>query len=269
MTIKRRVYKIIQPHNNHDLTSTIFDWFIVSLIAINVLITIFDSLDLSKQASNTLRIIETITVIIFTIEYLLRLWTANVIYKKLTSLKAAFKYAFTFLMLMDLVAILPFYMQFLFYIDLNILRIFRLFRIIWFFRIKWEYIKVLTNIIAVFKKKAFSLFFSMFLIFTLMIIASILMYAAEKNAQPEVFSNALYGLWWAVITITTVGYGEIYPITVFGKVLAAFFSILSIGLIAIPTGVISSGFIEKAREDRIKARGKKRFCPYCGKDIED
>ncbi|MCL2089071.1 MAG: ion transporter [Oscillospiraceae bacterium] len=267
--LKKRIFKIIQPHKSKDVSSTAFDWLIVLLIVINIFIIVFDTLNLQEHSSYVLRVIETVIVVVFTIEYILRLWTAGFIYKNLSSVKAALKCAFTFLMIMDFIAMMPFYLQFLLYIDLNVLRMFRLFRMIWFFRIKREYIKALSNIFEVFRRKAVSLIFSVFITFTLMIVASILIYAAEKDAQPEVFSNALYGLWWAVITITTVGYGEIYPITILGKILAAFFSILSIGMISIPTGIISSGFIEKAREDRLAAKGSKRFCPYCGKDIEE
>ncbi|MCL2018814.1 MAG: ion transporter [Oscillospiraceae bacterium] len=267
--LKKRVYKIIQPRKSQDLVSTVFDWLIVSLIAINVFVIVLDTFELPKTLSLILRIIDVTTVVIFTIEYTLRLWTADIIYKNKTPFKARLTYAFTFLMLIDLIAILPSYLRLVLYIDLDVLRIFRLLRIFWFFRIKREYIKSLSTIFDVFKKKALSLFFSIFIIFTLMVIASVLMYNAEKDAQPEVFKNALSGLWWSVITITTVGYGEIYPITAMGKVLGAFFSILSIGLIAIPTGIISAGFIERAREERMNAKGNKRFCPYCGKDVEE
>lgn len=269
MTIKKQVYKIIQPHKSHDRSSTIFDWFIVSLIALNVLIIIFDTLNLPPRLSQTLRIIEIATVVIFTVEYILRLWTANLRYRNLSALKAAFVYALTFVMITDLIALLPFYLQFFIYIDLGILRIFRLFRMIWFFKIKREYIKVLSNIFDVFKQKAVSLLFSIFIIFVLMLIASVLMYTFERNAQPDAFDNAISGLWWAVTTITTIGYGDIYPITILGRALAGIYAILSIGLVAVPTGILSSGFIEKGREAKLANKKDKRFCPYCGEDLID
>ena len=269
MSVKQRIYKTIQPHKTNDVPSIIFDWFIVFLIMINICIIIFGTLNLSERVSFIFSIIETSTVIIFTIEYLLRLWTADIIYKNEKPFRACLKYAFTFVMIMDFIAIMPFYLHFILNIDMNIMRIFRLFRLIWFFKIKRQYIKVFSNILDVFKKKALLLLFSLISIFTVMIIASVLMYHAERQAQPEVFNNALSGLWWAVITMSTVGYGEIYPITGLGKILGALFSIMSIGLIAVPTGIISSGFIEKAREERVRARGEKCFCPYCGKNIEE
>ena len=101
-----------------------------------------------------------------------------------------------------------------------------------------------------------------------MVIASVLMYTAEHQSQPDVFENALSGLWWAVITLTTVGYGDIYPVTVLGKVIGSFFAIFSIGLIAIPTGIISAGFIENIQDGKSIHGKKKHFCPYCGENID-
>ena len=269
MSLKQRIYNIIQPHKTADIPSMVFDWSIVFLIIINICIIIFDTLDLPGRVSAAFKITETVIIIIFTAEYLLRLWTADMVYKDAKMLKAVLKYAFTFVMLMDFIAIMPFYFQVIFHFDINILRIFRFFRMIWFFKIKRQYIKVLSDILDVFRQKAAALFFSIFIIFIMMIVASILMYNAEKHAQPEQFGDALSGLWWAVITLTTVGYGDIYPVTALGKVIGAFFSIISIGFIAVPTGIISSGFIEKSRGEKSEYKKNKHFCPYCGNNIEE
>ncbi|MCL2055777.1 MAG: ion transporter [Oscillospiraceae bacterium] len=269
MSIKRRVYKTIQPHKTDDIPSIIFDWFIAFVIAVNICILVFGTLNLPQRILFVFYIIEVSTAIIFTVEYLLRLWTADIIYRNKNPFRARLRYIFTFVMIMDLIAIIALYLHLAFSVDTYILSIFRLFRLIWFFKIKRQYIKVFSSIIDVFKKKALLLLFSLTSIFTIMVIASVLMYHAEKQAQPEIFGNAVSGLWWAVITISTVGYGEIYPVTVLGKVLGAFFSIMSMGLIAVPTGIMSSGFVEKAREERIQAKGNKSFCPYCGKNIEE
>ena len=98
-----------------------------------------------------------------------------------------------------------------------------------------------------------------------MIVASVLMYNIESKAQPEVFDNAFSALWWSVATLTTVGYGDIYPITAMGKVLSAVIALLGIGLVAVPTGIISSGFMETIdhQED-----DEKEYCPYCGKKLK-
>ena len=104
-----------------------------------------------------------------------------------------------------------------------------------------------------------------------MVIASVLMYNAEHDAQPEAFSNAFSALRWAVATLTTVGYGDIFPITVFGKILSAIIAILGIGLVAVPTGIISAGFMESIDSEENKENEdseEKKYCPYCGKKLK-
>lgn len=112
---------------------------------------------------------------------------------------------------------------------------------------------------------------SVFVVIILMIIAAVLMYNVENAAQPEVFSNAFTSLWWAVATFTTVGYGDIYPITVLGKILSGVIALLGIGLVAVPTGIISSGFMEQIEEEKNNQNNendKKEYCPYCGHKLE-
>jgi voltage-gated potassium channel len=108
----------------------------------------------------------------------------------------------------------------------------------------------------------------MAVILVLMVISSILMYNLEHEAQPHVFKNAFSGLWWAVETFTTVGYGDVFPITVAGKVMAAVIALLGIGFVAVPTGIISAGFIELTEETRKNSKDQKKFCPYCGHEYE-
>lgn len=110
----------------------------------------------------------------------------------------------------------------------------------------------------------------MLVVFVLMLISSTLIYFFEHDAQPEVFQNAFSGLWWAIATLTTVGYGDIYPITAMGKLLSSFIAILGIGIVAVPTGIISAGFMQdlsKNKESNHKDDDIK-YCPYCGKKIK-
>jgi len=103
---------------------------------------------------------------------------------------------------------------------------------------------------------------TLFITFLLLIVASSFMFYVEHAAQPEEFTNIFQSLWWAVATLTTIGYGDIYPVTVLGKFLSAIIAILGIGLVALPTGIISSGFIETIKENK-----KPHICPHCGKEI--
>ncbi|MCR5612676.1 ion transporter [Treponema sp.] len=210
-------------------------------------------------------IIEKTSVIIFTIEYLLRVWTADLLYPDKKYFVAKIKYIFSFLALIDLLAILPFYIPYIIPIDLRVLRILRIIRLFRIFKIN-RYTDALSKIFAVFKNKKHELLSSIFVVILLMIVAAVLMFNIENVAQPEVFKNAFDALWWALATLTTVGYGDIYPVTVLGKILSAIIALLGIGLVAVPTGIISAGFVEaisKPEEER-----KIKFCPYCGEKLE-
>lgn len=267
-SVKKRIYRIIQPYKKYDTVSKVFDWFIILLVIVDIITTIIDTMPISASVLRIINVIEVFTVMVFSVEYLLRIWTADFLYIKTKPHVARLKYAFTFFMLMDLFATAPFLLKFIFPINIYVLRAFRLLRVFRLFKIK-NYIKTFSHVGDVLRKKASQLIISMVMMLTIMIVASILMYTAEYEAQPEVFSNALSGLWWAVITLTTVGYGDIYPVTVLGKVIGAFFSIVSIALIAVPTGIISAGFIESSQKRRTESKKTKHFCPFCGENIEE
>lgn len=144
------------------------------------------------------------------------------------------------------------------------LRIIRLFRI---FKIN-RYTDAFTSITKVLINKKNELLSSIFVVLLLMIVASVLMYSIENRVQPEVFRNAFDALWWALATLTTVGYGDIYPITVIGKILSAIIAILGIGLVAVPTGIISAGFMESLEKNKDSNDTEIKYCPYCGKEIK-
>lgn len=263
--MKKRIFEIIQTANEGDKISKAFDISVIILIIINVITVIADTFNLPKTVQAVSSIIEIVSVIIFTIEYILRIWTADMIFNNLTPFKARFKYAFSFMAIIDLLAILPFYIPMLIPIDLRVLRALRIIRLFRLFKIN-RYTTALNIIGQVFKNKASQLLSSMFVVFLLMLIASVLMYNVEHEAQPDQFTNVFQSMWWAVATLTTVGYGDIYPITIVGKTLSAIIAILGIGMVAVPTGIITSGFSEILEHK--KENEKKRFCPYCGKNIE-
>lgn len=264
--IKYRTFKIVQTADDNDKISKAFDFLIISLIIINTITIIADTFDLSATVKTAFSVIETVSVIIFTIEYALRLWTADLLYKDASSFKSRLKFIFSFMAIIDLLAIFPFYIPFLIPIDLRILRVLRVVRLFRLFKIN-RYTDAFSMIGNVLKSKANQLLSSIFSVSLLMIISSILMYNVENAAQPDKFVNAFSGLWWAVATLTTVGYGDIYPVTVFGKILSATIAILGIGLVAVPTGIISAGFIEQI--EKSKEKDKKEFCPYCGHKLDE
>lgn len=263
MNIKKRIFEIIEKGQDGDKASKIFDNFIILLICINVISIFIETFSISEDVSHIFKIIEIFSVIVFTIEYILRVWTAPFLYPNSSKIKATFKYIFSFMALIDLLAILPFYFPFFIKIDLRILRALRLVRLFRLFKMN-RYTSALTTVFTVIKNKASELISSIFVVFILMLISSVFMYTIESPVQPEIFKNGFSGLWWAVATFTTVGYGDIYPITTAGRILSMIMAVLGIALVAVPTGIISSGFMELNE----KSCDEKHFCPYCGKKLD-
>lgn len=268
-SVKHLIYNVIRDDDTNTLSGNLFDGLIIALIVISIIQIIVDTFDVPPLVMHVSSLIETVSVIIFTLEYLARLWTATYIYPEKPPIVARFRYAFSFMAVIDFLAILPFYVPFIIPIDLRILRTLRLLRLLRLFKIN-RYTDALHEIGMVFKLKASQLLSSFMVVFLLMLIASILMYNIENAAQPNTFKNAFDSLWWAIATFTTVGYGDIYPITVAGKILSAVIAILGIGLVAVPTGIISAGFSEQMEKDKDKNTDNepKHYCPYCGKKIE-
>lgn len=269
MTVKQKVYDIISPTNdNTNIASKIFDISIITLIILNVVTIIVDTFQIPEWLSIIMTWVEIVSVIIFTIEYLLRIWVADMLFPELSTLKARLKYIFSFMSMVDLLAILPFYVPFIIPIDLRVLRMLRIIRLLRIFKLN-RYTTALSTIAHVFKRKKHQLLSSIAVGLILMIIASVLMYNIENEAQPEAFSNALSALWWAVATLTTVGYGDVYPVTILGKILSSVIALLGIGLVAVPTGILSSGFVESIVEQKQQVEDdEKCYCPYCGKKIK-
>ena len=263
------IYELIRDDDEDNLQAKIFDGVIITLILLNVIAVIAETFEgLPLFFTDVIIYLEAFSVVAFSIEYLLRLWTSDLIYPHLSKTKARIKYIFSFMGLIDLLAILPFYMPFVLTIDLRILRTVRLLRLLRLLKVN-HYSDALTTVVSVIRAKATQLLSSMLVVTVLIVISSLLMYSLEHEAQPDIFRNAFSGFWWAVATLTTVGYGDIYPITALGRFMGAVIAILGIGLVAIPTGIISAGFIEDISHKKEAKRDKKHFCQFCGKNIED
>jgi voltage-gated potassium channel len=169
-------------------------------------------------------------------------------------------------MIIDLIAILPFYLPLLLPFDLRVIRAFRLFRLLRVLKLSRysESMRVLGNVIL---SKKEELFICIFTGLVLLIVSSSVMYFIESEAQPEKFSNIPEAMWWGVATLTTVGYGDIYPVTPLGRIIGAMVSILGIGMFALPAGILASGFAEEIR--RTHERDERDIvCPHCGMEIE-
>lgn len=264
--IKLRVFEIIEKANENDTASKVFDYMILLLITLNVLAVIAESFnEIATSYYIFLKVFETISVLIFSVEYLLRLWTADIKYKNrnISKYKSRIKYILSFMALIDLFAVLPFYLPMIIAVDLRFLRMIRISRMMRIFKYN-RYSKALNLITKVIKEKAEELVATIFIMCFLILIASTLIYYIESEVQPEAFPNIVAAFWWAVATLTTVGYGDVYPVTAMGKFLAGIIAILGIGFVALPTGIISSGFMNE-----ITKKEELVICPHCNKLISN
>lgn len=242
---KQRVFEIIEIGTHYDYASRAYDFFNALSILVNLTVSILYTFnDIEAKYGTLLLDIEAFTVATFLIDYLLRIWTSQCLHPELTSLQALRKYVFSFMGIVDLLSFLPYYLPIFFpsgavaFRMLRIVRIFRIFRI----NAYYDSLNVITEVIVGKKQQLFS---SVFIILVLMVASSLCMYSLENQAQPEVFSNAFSGIWWAASTLLTVGYGDIYPITTLGKMFGIFITFLGVGMVAIPTGIISAGFVDQ------------------------
>lgn len=238
--IKKRIFDIIQIGQRDDKISKAFDIFIVIVILLNIAAMFMGTFKQLSQFNNVIHIVEIITIGIFCIEYLLRIWTSEFLYTKVSRRRAVVKFIFSFDGIVDLLTILPFFFLsgFIAFRMLRVVRIFHLFRI----NAYYDSFNVITSVLY---EKRNQIISSVFIIVVLMLCSSLCMYSAEQDVQPEVFDNAFSGIWWSISTILTIGYGDIYPVTILGKIMGAVIGLLGVGAVAIPTGIISAGFVEQ------------------------
>lgn len=267
---KERVFSIIEKGEKGDKYSIIFDYVIMILIISNVFLIVIESFEgFGKKYELFFNRFELVSVIIFSIEYLLRLWTADhKIRGHKNHMQARMKFILTPMSIIDLLAILPFYLPMFILVDFRVLRVLRLIRIMRALKLN-RYSNSVELIGKVLKKEKESLFVVISITFMLILVSSTLMYYFEHDAQPEAFPDIVSAFWWAIVTLTTVGYGDIYPITGVGRAFGGFIALLGIGIVALPTGIISSGFMEMIQERRIKENAKDlKECPMCAEDIK-
>ena len=242
---RKRVHDIIEVGSLEDRISRFYDLINSMSIVVNLMVSIlytFESFRL--QFGPWLLSIEAVTVAFFTVDYGLRLWTARCSWPKLSEGRSLWNYVTSFSGIVDLLSFLPYYLPIFFPSGAVAFRMFRVVRIFRLFRINAYYdsLNVITEVIA---SKRQQLMSSVFIILILMLASSLCMYSLEHEAQPDVFTNAFSGIWWSVSTLLTVGYGDIYPITNTGKLFSIVITFLGVGMVAIPTGIISAGFVDQ------------------------
>lgn len=241
---RKRMAEIIDVASSGDWISQGYDIVSTILLLINLVATLMDTFDALSQHHKVFMVLEGITVTFFAIDYILRIWTAPYLHLGLTQGKAVKKYVLSFSGIIDLLSFLPYFLPIFFPAGAAAFRMFRVVRIFRLFQIN-SYYNSLNVITAVISSKRQQLMSSVFIILILMVASSLCMYSLEHQAQPEVFSNAFSGIWWAVSTLLTIGYGDIYPITTLGKIFSIIITFLGVGMVAIPTGIISAGFVDQ------------------------
>ena len=239
-SVKRRVFDIIQIGNQNDIVSRAFDIFLVCVIILNITAMFLETFEELQPWRGVFDVVETVTVLVFCVEYILRIWTAEYLFPGESRGRAVWKFLRSYDGVIDLLTILPFFFLsgFVVFRMLRVVRIFHLFRI----NAQYDSFNVIKSVLY---EKRNQIASSVFIIVILMLASSLFMYSVEHEAQPEHFRNALSGIWWSVSTLLTVGYGDIYPITALGKAMAIVITFLGVGVVAIPTGIISAGFVEQ------------------------
>ena len=247
--LKTILYEILEASDSTNFYSLADDVIITFLIFLNLTAFIAStSPSFSLGYQLVFEYIEIISSLVFTLEYVLRMWVCTVDRKYSHPIWGRLKYALTPLSMIDFISILPFYLLLLFpnlsfvYI-ISILRLLRLIKIS-------RYSESVRTLGAVLYSKKEELLATAFAVFILLIFASSLMYFVESSAQPKSFGSIPNAMWWGVVTLTTVGYGDIYPITPIGRFLGSILAFLGIGIFALPAGIISSGFSEELQRKK-------------------
>jgi voltage-gated potassium channel len=261
--MQNKVYAFLSDDEGAGFAKKTFDLMLIALIVLNIVAVILNSFrDLPPSVHGFLHVFEIVSVIVFSIEYAARFWTSPLRYPKDRHPRLA--YVFSAMAIIDLLAILPFYLPFIVKLDLRFIRMLRLFRLLRILKLN-RYNNAITIIGHVVKREKEKLVTTILFTCIIIVFASSIMYYVENEAQPDKFPNIIASIWWAVATLTTVGYGDVYPVTALGKLLSGLIAVLGIGLVALPTGIISSGFVVEMAAERQK---RTVTCPHCGKEME-
>lgn len=254
ISLRLKIYRLLDGSELASRKARIINLFLIWLIVLNVAAaTLESSFAVSAASARAFFAFEVLSVLIFSIEYALRVWTCveNPLYENLSARRARFKYIRSPLALIDLLAVAPFYLAMFVPIDLRYLRLFRLLRLL---KLS-HHMRGLDIFGAVLKSEARTLAAAVFTMLILVFIAASMMFSLEHEAQPEQFGSVFQSIWWAVVTMTTVGYGDVTPITLPGRIIGIVIMLLGVGTVALPAGMLAARFSEElqARKDQLTA----------------
>ena len=272
--LRRRTYQVLEKAGADDRLSGAVDGVLIAVILANMAAVVLESFaGLHARFIVWFDLLEVVSVALFTVEFALRLWTCDFLRPQSSRLGAVARFLVSPIGIIDLLAILPFYLPFLIPVDLRVVRILRLVRFLRLLKLT-RYTRSVITMGAVVRERRHELLVAVFLTALLLVLASTLMYYLESKVQPEAFPNIVASLWWAVATLTTIGYGDVFPVTGLGRLLSGIIAVLGIGLVALPTAIISSGFSEavaRTKSDPVPAKaphGPGAVCPHCGRPLD-
>ncbi|HBE04240.1 MAG TPA: hypothetical protein DC049_17450 [Spirochaetia bacterium] len=265
--LRQRIYRIIENPEDSDKAGWVFNVFLFILIIFNIAATMAETLPEWHRAwEKQFLFFDLLSVIFFTVEYLVRIWCSAEKSPKSPAWKPRLAHIFSFLSIIDLLAIMPFYLPLIMQIDMRILRVLRLFRLLRIFKIG-RYSDTFISFLRVFRRKKDFIFIIFFTVFAVIVLSSGFMYYFENSSQPREYKSIFHAMWWGIITITTVGYGDIYPVTAAGRIIGGLVALLGIGLVAIPSGVVGAAFLEdleKTQQGKISRIDMEDHIIICG-----
>ena len=260
---KHRIHQMLQGQHLTEPWARVFNIGLGTLILLNVTALILETVPAIDQGwKQELLFFELFSVTLFIAEYLLRIWVSNLTPRYQHPISGRLRYLLSPLALVDLLAFLP-SLLLMSGLDLRFLRMLRLFRVVRLLHIP-RFNKAMYSIWDAARSKKAEFIIAGTIMFVLLILCSSLAYFAEHEAQPQAFSSIPASLWWGIMTMTTVGYGDIYPVTVMGKIIASFFAALGIGFFALPSAILASALIEQSRKNEAADS-----CPHCGRKLKE
>jgi voltage-gated potassium channel len=269
--MRRRIYEILTNPRSGDLTGRIVSFGMLLLIAANVMASVLETdAELAAQAPSLFLWFERASVAVFTLEYLARLWSCTADPRFSAPWRGRLRLALRPMSLVDLAAIVPFYLE-LFLLGtldlrfLRALRLLRLFRLLRFGRLSGA----LTMLTRVVQAKRAELGVALAVVGVVVLVAAGAIYSVERGEPNTTFTSIPRAMWWSVVTITTVGYGDMTPMTAIGRVIGGVVAFIGICSLALPVGILSTGFFDELNRVRLSLPPAVRACPHCGGIVEE
>jgi voltage-gated potassium channel len=263
---RRAVHRVLFEPERSPLGRAL-DGFIVLLIVSNVAMVIAESVaEVRASWAAELHAFEVFSVIVFTVEYLARAWVVVESPQYAHPVAGRLRYLTTFAAVVDLVAVLPFFVPRLIPVDTRFVRALRLVRLVRVLKLGRRS-ESLALYARVFRAKRGDLGVTVAMLALLLVVASSLMYFIEHEAQPEAFASIPKALWWGIITMTTIGYGDVYPVTALGRVMGGVVALFGVAFFALPPSILVAGIMEEMQRKPGAAPAAAPSCPHCGKPL--